>query len=285
MLEKVTLQLKVHLAPKFISNTRAGIEDYLDALLQKYIPEVKGVALQYQNIKLLSRDAVIQTESPYMHFDIQVDFTVFSPKVEDSMIGVVNKVSPDHVGCLVYGLFNASIAREKLPGWSWDYEENVWTVGDVTIKPGSVVKFKAESMLSDGTGIVDLTGLPPPPMAILPEIPVEVDEREGIVDPYADDTDYEKTPIRKKIIFKDDEDEMDVDTQELGAERINEPSSQVIEAPVEEEAPSQKKDKKKKAKEAETPEKSKVPKEKSSEKKDKKRKNEENEKEPKKKKK
>lgn len=140
-------------------------------------------------------------------------------------------------------------------------------------------------MLSDGTGIVDLTGLPPPPMAILPEIPVEVDEREGIVDPYADDTDYEKTPIRKKIIFKDDEDEMDVDTQELGAERINEPSSQVIEAPVEEEAPSQKKDKKKKAKEAETPEKSKVPKEKSSEKKDKKRKNEENEKEPKKKKK
>ncbi|KAJ3261376.1 hypothetical protein HK103_005984 [Boothiomyces macroporosus] len=278
MLEKVTLQLKVHLAPKFISNTRAGIEDYLDALLQK--------------------DAVIQTESPYMHFDIQVDFTVFSPKVEDSMIGVVNKVSPDHVGCLVYGLFNASIAREKLPGWSWDYEENVWTVGDVTIKPGSVVKFKAErfetcndilsihgSMLSDGTGIVDLTGLPPPPMAILPEIPVEVDEREGIVDPYADDTDYEKTPIRKKIIFKGDEDEMDVDTQELGAELINEPSSQVIEAPVEEKAPSQKKDKKKKAKEAQTPEKSKVPKEKSSEKKDKKRKNEENEKEPKKKKK
>lgn len=113
----------------------------------RYIPEVKGVALQYQNIKLLSRDAVIQTESPYMHFDIQVDFTVFSPKVEDSMIGVVNKVSPDHVGCLVYGLFNASIAREKLPGWSWDYEENVWTVGDVTIKPGSVVKFKAERLL------------------------------------------------------------------------------------------------------------------------------------------
>ncbi|KAJ3276211.1 hypothetical protein HDV01_005659 [Terramyces sp. JEL0728] len=272
MLERVTLQLKVHLAPKFISNTKAGIKDYLDALLQK--------------------DAVIKTESPYMHFDVQVDFTVFSPKVQDLMIGVVNKVSPDHVGCLVYGLFNASIARESLPEWTWDYEENVWTAGDVIVQPGSVVKFKAErfetcndilsihgSMVRDGTGIVDMTGIPTPPMAILPTVPADVDEREGIVDPYADDTDYEKTPIRKKIVFKD-EDEMEVDTQPT--EKLATQGEGEADAQDEDQVPASQPDKAEK-KSSPTLEKSK---EKSSEKKKtKKRKFEEQDKETKKKKK
>lgn len=125
--KNVKTRLEIHLAPQFTNNINQGIKDYLNSLLTKYIPELEGVALTYSNIKQLATKSIIRSESPYMHFKIQVDFLVFSPKVSEKLIGVVNKVSPGHIGCLVYGLFNASIATDQFgKKFTWNHETNQW---------------------------------------------------------------------------------------------------------------------------------------------------------------
>ena len=48
-----------------------------------------------------------------MHFNVSVELTLFEPKLGQVMVGIVNKVSPDHIGCLVNGFFNASIAKDQ----------------------------------------------------------------------------------------------------------------------------------------------------------------------------
>ncbi len=96
--------------------------------------------LDYSNIKLISTTSVIKTESPYMHFDIKVDFTVFVPQKDEILgkesemdsfflVGVVTKVSPDHIACSVYGLFTASIPAREFPSstWTWDNDIHVWS--------------------------------------------------------------------------------------------------------------------------------------------------------------
>ena len=83
-----------------------------------------------------------------MHFRISASFLVFSPEIDEVLVGVVSKVSPDHVGCVVHGLFNASIAKDQFPmnSWSWDEGEHYWTAnsphGQLVLTQGSIIKFR-----------------------------------------------------------------------------------------------------------------------------------------------
>ena len=123
MFKKINADLVVHLPPKFSSSVREGINDYLSAMVTKYIPELKAVVLAFENIKSSAKTAVIKSESPFLHFKINADFIVFKP-VKDSVVGnlmvnwsagVVTKVSLDHIACSVYGLFTASIYADQFP--------------------------------------------------------------------------------------------------------------------------------------------------------------------------
>ncbi|KAJ2994713.1 hypothetical protein HDV02_001368 [Globomyces sp. JEL0801] len=145
-----------------------------------------------------------------MHFPISADFVLFSPPVDSTLVGVVNKVSPDHIGCLVYGLFNASIAADQFPKkeWVWDEDAHHWVVSGNVIQPGSIVKFKvaklhtANDMMSiHGTfksssdcGLLQSEDIEAPPMALVTPA-VETDDHDeleshmlakGLSDPYAD---------------------------------------------------------------------------------------------------
>jgi DNA-directed RNA polymerase subunit E'/Rpb7 len=141
--KKTTIQ--VHLAPKFTNDIRGGINDYLNCLVTKYIPELQGVVIQYSNIKVTKKPIPIKSESPYLHFHVSVEFIVYSPQIGQLCVGVVNKVSPDHIGCLLNGFFNASLAADQFSGndYHWDHETHSWKTldGTYSIGPGSIIKF------------------------------------------------------------------------------------------------------------------------------------------------
>ena len=74
-------------------------------------------------MKLMQTSGIIMDDQPYVHFDVQVDFIVFKPRIGSLLKGVVNKTSVDHVGCLVYEHFNASILRPRNNGAVWKGSE------------------------------------------------------------------------------------------------------------------------------------------------------------------
>jgi hypothetical protein len=90
MFKKINADLVVHLPPKFSNSLREGINDYLSTMVTKYIPELKAVVLSHENIKSYAKTAVIKTESPFLHFKINVDFIVFKP-VLDSVLGKISR--------------------------------------------------------------------------------------------------------------------------------------------------------------------------------------------------
>jgi len=112
---EATISIFMHLPPRFINNIQAGVETYLNQSLMKYVPEVEGVIVAYRGVKYFDKYARILNEYPELHFYISTKVLVFSPKIGTNLIGVVNQVGVDHVGLLVYGLFNGSIGATNIP--------------------------------------------------------------------------------------------------------------------------------------------------------------------------
>ncbi len=121
-----------------------GIVNYFDSLLLKYDPIIKGITLNYSNIRYLEDSGQIINESPYCLLKIKVDLTVFAPQMDSMLIGTVNMISPDHIGIIVYNLFNASIASKDLKG-KWTQKYDAWiSEKNAKITVGSLVKFKVK---------------------------------------------------------------------------------------------------------------------------------------------
>lgn len=102
--------------------------------------DVDGVVISYSNIRFLQKMGRIMYDCPFLHIDITAQFISFSPKVGSSLgftatvtlisqciVGVVNKQSPDHVGLLIYDIFNGSIPSHHLTAkYEWSYESDCW---------------------------------------------------------------------------------------------------------------------------------------------------------------
>ena len=64
--------------------------------------------------QVLQQAAVIHDEQSGLHFDVQTDLYLFTPKVGSILQGTVNHMqNTTHVGCLVYGCFNATVLRRS----------------------------------------------------------------------------------------------------------------------------------------------------------------------------
>ena len=64
--------------------------------------------------QVLQRAAVIHDEQSRLHFDVQTELYLFAPKVGSILQGTVNHIqNTTHVGCLVYGCFNATVLRRS----------------------------------------------------------------------------------------------------------------------------------------------------------------------------
>lgn len=101
------------LAPSFLGRLKAGVQEQLNTRLMKYSDQLQCVPVAYEGLQLMRRHGTVVEEQPFIHFDIRVNFIVFKPVIGSTLVGVVNKIGLDHIGCLVHGSFNASIARPR----------------------------------------------------------------------------------------------------------------------------------------------------------------------------
>jgi len=110
----VTLSLEIHLPPCYWKDINSGIEYKLNKFLMKHIEEVGGVMLAYWNVQYLQEKGRILNDTPHIHFPISFEVLLFTATPGTKLIGKVNKVGEDHIGLLVYGIFNASISEASL---------------------------------------------------------------------------------------------------------------------------------------------------------------------------
>ena len=86
----------------------------LNRQILKFSSEHHGFVLAYSKPQVLQRAAAIHDEQAGLHFDVQTDLYLFAPKVGSILQGTVNHIqNATHVGCLVYGCFNATVLRRS----------------------------------------------------------------------------------------------------------------------------------------------------------------------------
>lgn len=138
------------LAPKFLHKKRSGIKENLDAELLKYNVVLEGVPLAYDDIKIVGELGDIYDDVGYIHINIEADFVIFQPQCGQTLVGVVNKKAPSHIGCLIHGCFNASIPRPmRIP-------VEVWQCMEVNI--GDQLQFEVFRLDSDAVGVFCIRG-------------------------------------------------------------------------------------------------------------------------------
>ncbi len=113
-------------------------------LISSHVSELEGVLVAYSNIKFSKNVARILNDNPFLHISVTGNFTVFNPAQGSQLVGVVNKVSSNHIGLLVHGVFNASIPASEIPVDAWDDDAESWRTTDKLndIKNGTVLRFQ-----------------------------------------------------------------------------------------------------------------------------------------------
>ena len=130
------LEIREHvtLLPCYLGRVGSGVIELLTRRILHYNELYGGVLLAFSHVRVLQRTGRILDELPHIHIDVQYTATVFRPEKGDVMRGYVTKVGRDHVGCVLYGCFNASVVCSGDGGrsdwWSREFGEGeeVWFV-------------------------------------------------------------------------------------------------------------------------------------------------------------
>ncbi|RLW11295.1 hypothetical protein DV515_00001577 [Chloebia gouldiae] len=178
----------VALPPRFLARKRSGIRAQLDAELLRYSESLQGVPVAYDNIKVVGELGDIYDDQGFIHLDVEADFIIFSPKKGKKLVdalqlgssyielacrsvkevygsqnsfklvktlaqhlwGIINKVAPSHIGCLIHGCFNASIPKpEQMSIVQWQ---------ELGLKIGDELKFQVLHLDSDTAGVFFIRG-------------------------------------------------------------------------------------------------------------------------------
>ncbi|NXW46059.1 RPA43 polymerase, partial [Nyctiprogne leucopyga] len=140
----------VALAPRYLGRKRTGICAQLDGELLRYSESLQGVPVAYDNIRVVGELGDIYDDQGFIHLNIEADFVIFSPKKGKKLVGVINKVAPSHIGCLIHGCFNASIPKpEQMSIVQWQ---------ELGFKIGDELKFQVLHLDSDAAGVFFIRG-------------------------------------------------------------------------------------------------------------------------------
>ncbi|XP_025236734.1 DNA-directed RNA polymerase I subunit RPA43 [Theropithecus gelada] len=143
-------QRHIALSPRYLNRKRTGIREQLDAELLRYSESLLGVPIAYDNIKVVGELGDIYDDQGHIHLNIEADFVIFCPEPGQKLMGIVNKVSSSHIGCLVHGCFNASIPKpEQLSAEQWLTME---------INMGDELEFEVFRLDSDAAGVFCIRG-------------------------------------------------------------------------------------------------------------------------------
>ncbi|XP_072859379.2 DNA-directed RNA polymerase I subunit RPA43 isoform X1 [Pogona vitticeps] len=140
----------VALPPRFLHRKRTGICAQLDAELRRYSESFQGVPVAYDDIKITKELGDIIDDIGAIHLNIEANFVVFQPKAGKKLVGVINKVAPSHLGCLVHGCFNASIPKPD------HISTDEWK--NVGFQIGNRLVFKVLQFDSDAAGVFCIRG-------------------------------------------------------------------------------------------------------------------------------
>ncbi|KAJ0406420.1 hypothetical protein P43SY_007028 [Pythium insidiosum] len=134
----------VSLLPCHIGDARLGIDQEMTTLLMRYSDKLEGVILSFSNVRLEKPSGHILNEQPFIHCKVIADALVFQPRVGMTLSGVVNKIGSNHIGLLIAGVFNGSVAANELPkGYVHNYAEDAWKGADGTcISVGETITVK-----------------------------------------------------------------------------------------------------------------------------------------------
>ncbi|PNJ55852.1 DNA-directed RNA polymerase I subunit RPA43 [Pongo pygmaeus] len=143
-------QRHIALSPRYLNRKRTGIREQLDAELLRYSESLLGVPIAYDNIKVVGELGDIYDDQGHIHLNVEADFVIFCPEPGQKLMGIVNKVSSSHIGCLVHGCFNASIPKpEQLSAEQWQTME---------INMGDELEFEVFRLDSDAAGVFCIRG-------------------------------------------------------------------------------------------------------------------------------
>ncbi|XP_066531081.1 DNA-directed RNA polymerase I subunit RPA43 isoform X2 [Hoplias malabaricus] len=145
-----TRRRHILLSPFYLNKKRTGIQQELNTELLKYSNSVEGVPLAYDDIKVLGHRGDIFDDQGFIHLDIEASFVIFKPKIGQKLVGVINKISVGHVGCLVHGCFNACVVKPaSLTPEQWR---------DSGLMVGSPLEFEVFQLDADVAGVLLIRG-------------------------------------------------------------------------------------------------------------------------------
>ncbi|KAH0627407.1 hypothetical protein JD844_003053 [Phrynosoma platyrhinos] len=140
----------VALPPRFLHRKRTGISLQLDAELRRYSESFQGVPVAYDDIRITKELGDIIDDIGAIHLDIEANFAVFQPQAGRKLVGIINKVAPSHIGCLVHGCFNASIPKPN------HISTDEWK--NLGFQIGNRLVFKVSHFDSDAAGVFCIRG-------------------------------------------------------------------------------------------------------------------------------
>ena len=161
----------ISLLPCFVGRLSQGISEHLSKKLLRYSEHYGGVLLAYSKPCVQQALGRILDEQPHIHFDLTYTAYVFRPVVGSVVCGTVNNVGGDHVGCLVYDCFNASVFSTKRGGKGLKKLNGAFTSKFMV---GSKVWFRVVST-ENVSGILSIIGEYFDPTEVYRESPLALD--------------------------------------------------------------------------------------------------------------
>lgn len=118
----VNVSVPVHLPPSRLASVESGVREQLNQYLLRYVEDLGGVVMLYRNVQLpRTRLGVIFQNRPQVNFKVKVEFLIFAPVVNSTIVGRVTTVAHDHIFLLVHQCWNVTIPRDAIPDkWQFD---------------------------------------------------------------------------------------------------------------------------------------------------------------------
>ncbi|CAJ0909299.1 11790_t:CDS:2, partial [Entrophospora sp. SA101] len=126
-IRKVTAKILIDFPPAAYKNPTESVYTIMNSLIMKYNEQLGGFVISYENLVKLDDSGYIFEDSPYVHFFVQADWTIWSAPNGSKLIGKVVGQSNNHIGLLVLDIFNVKIPYTNMPNeiFEWDGQNDL----------------------------------------------------------------------------------------------------------------------------------------------------------------